>query len=230
MNPIDIINEEVSNFVLNESGIWYHGTPDVRDINKSGGFVSKTDTTDYVPDPQKWNQVQDALQTVRSQSGTNDEYFKLLNQAGKLRKNLTYKKPIFFTNNHRVASTYTNSARAFDYQNSEPKLLQAEINDNGKILRVPARGQRFRMINADIIKKAFIDAGIPEQEINKYFSMFPTHIRNGKMSAETIGIIAQLLGFDIVELAPIEGFKAPNFLVAKLYYKMLSYKFCQYEK
>ncbi|MBC8147117.1 MAG: agmatinase [Bacteroidetes bacterium] len=34
-----------------------------------------------------------------------------------------------------------------------------------------------------------------------------------------------VLGFDIVELAPIEKNKAPNFLVAKLYYKMLSYKF-----
>ena len=34
-----------------------------------------------------------------------------------------------------------------------------------------------------------------------------------------------VVGFDIVELAPIEGIKAPNFLAAKLYYKMLSYKF-----
>jgi len=34
-----------------------------------------------------------------------------------------------------------------------------------------------------------------------------------------------VVGFDIVELAPIEGFKAPQFLAAKLYYKMLSYKF-----
>ncbi|MBN2236184.1 MAG: agmatinase [Bacteroidales bacterium] len=34
-----------------------------------------------------------------------------------------------------------------------------------------------------------------------------------------------VLGFDIVELAPIDGFKAPQFLAAKLYYKMLSYKF-----
>lgn len=34
-----------------------------------------------------------------------------------------------------------------------------------------------------------------------------------------------VLGFDIVELAPIEGFTAPQFLAAKLYYKMLSYKF-----
>lgn len=40
----------------------------------------------------------------------------------------------------------------------------------------------------------------------------------------------EVLGFDIVELAPIDGLKAPNFLVAKLYYKMLSYKFSNHEK
>ena len=34
-----------------------------------------------------------------------------------------------------------------------------------------------------------------------------------------------VVGFDIVELAPIEGLLAPNFLAAKLYYKLLSYKF-----
>lgn len=35
----------------------------------------------------------------------------------------------------------------------------------------------------------------------------------------------EVLGFDIVELAPIEGMPASEFLVSKLYYKMLSYKF-----
>lgn len=34
-----------------------------------------------------------------------------------------------------------------------------------------------------------------------------------------------VVGFDIVELAPIENLHAPNFLVAKLYYKLLSYKY-----
>ncbi len=34
-----------------------------------------------------------------------------------------------------------------------------------------------------------------------------------------------VLGFDLVELAPLKGNKASEFLVAKLYYKMLSYKF-----
>lgn len=39
----------------------------------------------------------------------------------------------------------------------------------------------------------------------------------------------KVVGFDIVELAPIEGLSAPNFLAAKLYYKMLSYKFAHHE-
>mgnify|MGYP001555373935 CR=1 FL=1 len=34
-----------------------------------------------------------------------------------------------------------------------------------------------------------------------------------------------VVGFDIVEFAPIEGQHAPQFLVAKLYYKLFSYKF-----
>lgn len=37
-----------------------------------------------------------------------------------------------------------------------------------------------------------------------------------------------VVGFDIVELAPIDGLHAPNFLAAKLYYKMLSYKFANH--
>ena len=35
----------------------------------------------------------------------------------------------------------------------------------------------------------------------------------------------KVIGFDLVELAPITGLSAPNFLAAKLYYKMLSYQF-----
>ncbi|WP_430931102.1 agmatinase [Saccharicrinis sp. 156] len=48
---------------------------------------------------------------------------------------------------------------------------------------------------------------------------------------ETLTLLKELfkakkvLGFDIVELAPITDLKAPNFLAAKLYYKLLSYKF-----
>jgi agmatinase len=40
----------------------------------------------------------------------------------------------------------------------------------------------------------------------------------------------EVVGFDIVELAPIAGNHSPEFLAAKLYYKMLSYKFMQDEE
>lgn len=39
----------------------------------------------------------------------------------------------------------------------------------------------------------------------------------------------EVVGFDIVELAPKKEYKAADFLVAKLYYKMLIYKFEQHE-
>ncbi|MDX1479491.1 MAG: agmatinase [Saprospiraceae bacterium] len=35
----------------------------------------------------------------------------------------------------------------------------------------------------------------------------------------------EVVGFDMVELAPVDGLHAPQFLAAKLYYKMLTYKF-----
>ena len=36
---------------------------------------------------------------------------------------------------------------------------------------------------------------------------------------------SNVVGFDIVELAPKSGNSAPDFMAAKLYYKLLSYKF-----
>lgn len=198
MSIIKIINEEINRFNLNEESIWYHGTPDAREL-QSGGFQTRTNTTDYIADPEKWSELQKEMQIARN-TGNEDQYFQLLDQAGALRKTMTYKKPIYFTDNHRVASTYSDPQRAFDYQNSEPKLLQARINNAGNILEVPARGQRFRMIDADVVKKALSKADIPDEQIENYFKMFPTAIRNNKMSAETIGIIAQLLGFDMVDV------------------------------
>jgi len=35
-----------------------------------------------------------------------------------------------------------------------------------------------------------------------------------------------IVGFDVVELCPFSGNKAPDFLAAKLIYQILSYKFC----
>ena len=197
MKIIDIIKEEVNN--LYEESIWYHGTPDNRELKQTGGFTQRTNTTDYISDPKRWRELQNEMQIARN-TGKEDLYFKLLDQAGALRKQMTYKKPIYFTDNQGVANTYNDDKRAFDYQNAEPALLKAQINDNGNILKVNAQGETFRGIKTDIVRASLIKAGISENEIEKYFDMFPTNISKGKMTAETLGIIAQLLGFDIVDV------------------------------
>lgn len=199
MNVNHIISEELNKIILNEDSVWYHGTPDARELNSSGGFTPKTDTTDYIPDPEKWHKVQDDMQQARA-SGDEDQYFKLLDLAGTLRGQKTFRKPIFFTDNHRVASTYSDPHRSFDYQNSEPRLLKTEINDSGKILRVPAHGDRFRGIGVDVVKKAVMDTGISGEEVDKILAMHPNDIRGGVMRTDILAIIAQELGFDIVDV------------------------------
>lgn len=198
MKIVDIINEEINSY-LNEQNIWYHGTPDNRELMQTGGFTQRTNTTDYISDPKRWRELQNEMLIARN-TGKEDLYFELLDQAGALRKQMTYKKPIYFTDKSNVARTYTNDKPAFDYQNAVPALLKAEINDNGKILKVNAQGETFRGIKVEIVRDALIKSGISENEIEKYFDMFPTNIRKGKMTAETLGIIAQLLGFDIVDV------------------------------
>ncbi len=58
----------------------------------------------------------------------------------------------------------------------------------------------------------------------------------GLLWYETLDFLKQVfaeknvVGFDIVELCPNEKNKSSDFLAAKLYYKMLSYKFSEYEE
>lgn len=197
MDIIKIINEVINEMALNDN-VWYHGSEDARNINQNG-FTERSSTTDYVSDPKRWNEIQNEMQIAKT-SGNEDRYFELIKQVPALRKQLTYKKPIFFSNNRVVANSYSKDKPAFDYQNSEPKLFAVQINDSGNILKVNAHGESFRGIKSDIVKNALINAGIDETTVQEHFDMFPTHIRRGKMTAETLGIVAQQLGFDIVDV------------------------------
>jgi len=195
-----IINEEISHFV-NESdtNYWYHGTPDNREIIKNG-FQLKKGITSYISNPQKYFELQKNMKIARS-NGNEKQYFDLLDQAGKLDKQLTYNKPIYFTNSQTVARTYADEKRAFDYQNSISSIIKVIIDDNGNILTIPAYGESFRGIKVDIVKKALNENGISDEITNKYLSMFANYInKNNTITSETLSIIAQLLKFDIIDV------------------------------
>lgn len=197
MKIINIVKEEISNYFINES-TWYHGTPDNREYKKTG-FQERIGNATIITDPEKDTELQAQMNAARK-SGDEDMYFKLLDEKGKLMKNISYKKPIYFSNDTSVAKSYADPRRAFDYQNSEPSLITFEIDDNVKILKIPAYGKSFRGIETDIVKRVLLNDGNNEQEIDKRLNMLKNWTRNGKMSAETLSIITQLFGYDMVDV------------------------------
>lgn len=196
MNIINIINEEIKN--------WYHGTPDVRDIRAAGTFSPRTDKTTYVSDPEKYTELVNK-KNYAHKVGDEKLYWELVHEISGIVKDMTYKKPIYFTGNRAVASTYADPWRSFDYQNAEPSVLTANIDDSGKILTIPAQGESFRGINANIVKNALMRDGVDEKTIDDYYKAFQFWINSeNRMTSETLGIIAQLLDYDIVDVIGVK--------------------------
>ena len=77
----------------------------------------------------------------------------------------------------------------------------------------------YLSIDLDVLDPSIMPStGTPEPGGIDWYTMM-TYLKKLSQSKE-------IVAFDIVEFAPIKGLKAPNFLVAKLYYKLLSYIFC----
>lgn len=76
----------------------------------------------------------------------------------------------------------------------------------------------YLSIDLDVFDPSIMPAtGTPEPGGLDWYTV----IKYLKMVFESKNVV----GFDIVEFAPVKDLKAPGFLVSKLYYKLLSYKF-----
>lgn len=180
---------------LNEN--WYHGTPDVRDIKKAGGFENRTVSVSYITNPDKWEEIQNKISEVRDSD--RDEYFRLLDIAGDLRKYVTVPNPIFLTDNFGVAKTYTDPFRASDYQKAEEKVLEVSVSE-GKTLTVNANGSDFRGISIKYLMNGLTNSGISTDKVRDLLRMFALKIKNDKLSTDALAVIGHMLDFDIIDV------------------------------
>lgn len=182
--------------------VWYHGTPDVREIEKLGGFTEKTITLDYVKDPTQFRGVQNQLNDAKK-IGDEDLYFKILDTVKDYKANYTMKKPIFLTNNSGVARTYADASRSIDYQNAVEKVLQVKVNP-GKLVTINAPGDRFRFIDASKVKRGFLAAGTSEENFDRLFNMFNWYVRdkNG-IKTDMVAAIGQWLEYDTIDVVGV---------------------------
>lgn len=195
--PKRVTEKKKQNTVKEE---WYHGTADVREIRKEGGFQSRNINVTYISDPKKWKELQHKANKLRDTN--KDEYFKILDELSALKKNMTTKSPIFLTNVYNVAKTYADPHRAWDYQGAEERILRVSSED-GKNLKIDATGKDFKGINIDNVTKGLVNAGISLEKIQNALEMFSLRIKNGKLSTDALAVIAQMFGFDTVDVTGV---------------------------
>lgn len=191
---------KISSKVIDENRLkenWYHGTPDVRNIKKAGGFEDRTISVSYISNPDKWQEIQNTIAEVRDSN--RDEYFRLLDIAGDLRKHITIPSPIFLTNNYGVAKTYADPKRAWDYQGAEEKVLEVNVTD-GKTLTINANGSDFRGISIDYAMSGLVNSGISADKAKQAIKMFGPNVRNNKISTDSLAVIGHMFDFDIIDV------------------------------
>lgn len=186
----------------NSKQIWYHGTPDVRELQQDGGFTQRYIDIEYVEDIDKWNSLQEPLTQAR-ESDNQQDYIDLIQQRRDLRKTSSIRKPIFLTDIYSVAKTYADPQRAFDYQNSVEKVLKVHTK-GGKGVTIKAPGSRFRFIDINKVKQGFMDAGIDGDKFDKIASQlnYALGVEKG-IKTNNIAAIADWLGFDYVDVVGV---------------------------
>lgn len=192
-----ILKESLNEMANND--IWYHGTPDVRGLEKEGGFSDRSLTIDYISDLGQYSEIQKKLKIAR-ESGNEDEYWKYLDMVPKLKKKYELRKPIFLTNDVTIARTYADPKRSFDYQNSVEKVVKVSVQP-GKVVKIVATGDRFRFIDVSKVKRGFVNAGISEAEFDEVLNKFTFYQKNKKgIKTDTIAVIGEWFGFDYIDV------------------------------
>lgn len=195
-NIQEFLTEQVSS-----SKIWYHGSPDVRELEKTG-FVNSTKSVSYISDIDGFNRHQEEMNTAR-ENGDMKKYHELLNTIDKYKKNFVYNKPVFLSDKYSIAKTYAVPERAFDYQNSVEKVLEVETTCK-RIATIVAFNDRFRFVSIYKVKQGFINSGISEEEIEKLILMFNYYIPGNKgIQTDVIAAIGNYLGFDCIDVVGV---------------------------
>jgi hypothetical protein len=181
------------------SSNWYHGTPDVRELEKEGGFINKIISTQYIKDLDGYYNIQTKLKKTREE-GNEDAYFKYLDMVPKTYGQFKMRKPIFLSNDSNVARTYADPQRAFDYQNAKEKLLKVSVID-GSVVTIVATGDRFRFIDLNKVKRGFLNAGISEEDFDKVIKMFAYSQKTTKgIKTDTIAVLGEWFNFDYIDV------------------------------
>lgn len=190
---------KLKDILLEVKNVFYHGTPDSREISKQAGFTKKTKTINYIEDIDRYKELQRQLK--------NADYTNRV-QIGKeirsLEKKHTFRSPIFLTDKISVARTYSKKP-AWDSQNSIPNVYKVKTTPS-KILTLDIKGKRFDFLDVGLVASAFKSAG---EDINTFYNLLQKYeyyqLDNIKgVRTNSLVAIADELGFDCIDVLNAE--------------------------
>lgn len=194
------INETYQQLIQESSEkIWYHGTPDVKDLELDGGFGEQTLSVEIIKDIDAYANVMSKMERAR-ESKDEDLYFKILDSIPSYKDYFKMKKPFFLTNVLSVAKTYADPNRAFDYQNAKEKIFKVE-SDPGKNIVIDGRGARFRFIDVSGVKSGFTNSGITSDDFDRALAKFNFMLRDKtKIKTDMIAALGNFFGVDTIDV------------------------------
>lgn len=180
---------------------WYHGTPDVRNLEKDG-FISRNHSVTYITDLKGYYDIQNRMKQSR-ENGDEETYHKLIDLVPKFKDIYTFRKPIFLTDVHSVAKTYADPSRSMDYQNAKEHVLKVTLED-GNLVTIVATGDRFRFIDINKVIRGFVNAGVDENKLKEAIEKLIFYQQSkSNIKTDAIAVLGEWFGFDYIDVVGV---------------------------
>ena len=189
---------KLKDILLEVKNVFYHGTPDSREISKQAGFSKKTKTINYIEDIDRYKELQKQFKSKDYDIG------QVSKEIESLEKKHTFRSPIFLTDKISVARTYSKKP-AWDSQNSIPKVYKVKTSPS-KILTLDIKGKRFEFLDVGLVASAFKSAG---EDTNTFYNLLQKYeyyqLDNIEgVPTDSLVAIADELGFDCIDVLNAE--------------------------
>lgn len=190
---------KLKDILLEVKSVFYHGTPDSREISKQAGFTKRTKTINYIEDIDRYKELQKQIKSKDYIIGG-----QVSKEIQSLEKKHTFRSPIFLTDTLSVARTYSKKP-AWDTQNSIPNVYKVKTTPS-KILTLDIKGKRFEFLDVDLVASAFKSAGEDTNTFHNLLQKYEYHQLDNIEGVRTDSLvaIADELGFDCIDVLNAE--------------------------
>lgn len=109
-------------------------------------------------------------------------------------------RAVYMTDDPRIAGTYADPRRAWDYQRAEPEVLRLTSSPE-RVVDINAAGDTFKGINADAVAAGLRASGVPEEQITE--AIDGARRSDGRLSTANLEDILRKFDFQAADISRV---------------------------